>query len=456
MEPSEYQFTGFGWLPEGASSTCPTNTLHGDEQIILPPSLGDLRIKNVPSGAEFILHLPLLASQGIGTCTRVCSPQELESAAIVECGLRLTTFISLLEKSEFPIHVFQTIINRLYNSTHPVPKAAIDASNSIPFNLSKCVEMVQFILEAESAGIILTPLVQHWQDRYLKRATSSEVIALLHRLFYVSSIDALQTCFGNPNPSSYKASLLHILALVLEVVRKFLPQLLEDVASLELSECSVGTAKVMLLSRLVYGRELLPHPSKSPIDLIQARYSRFYDLAWRWAAADTVETLACALSDSLTIGSGDTTLQGNGEKVEDVDMVEAGQKLRIQHDCHPSEFAIGIEGNGAGFIIVQSTTLIHSWEYFKRICRANLSEMKNRVIVLPSYFPSALLPTVLALCHHQVADMAGLNRKSLDFVLSHGVEFGLLANDPEQMPYPLFAKLHRRATATWNGNATSS
>lgn len=398
------------------------------DEVKLPESFADIHITNIHSGHEFALHTPMLSVYGIGSHHFAGPSHPLFRDPVGMLSKRLQMLRTFLETSTLPIYLLKNAIAHIYRLDMPTILETPDKTLQRPtsFDLSQCHDRFLEVLLIEEMGLFIVPFINYWCDTYLNQASPEEAVAILHRIFFTSSIESINSILPTDANKVPPTAYTHLISVVLEVVRKSKGSFMETIASLETTDHAIGLVKAMLLASIVC--------SKSSVALIdQAAMTPFRRFILDWSSVDPTSDDEAPAPDAP------------------VDMQAAGEEFVECQGLYPSEFAIGIEGNGPSFIAAQGTKMFWHWEYFRRLVVANMTELKTRVIILPSHFPVALLEVIMRLIHgydplHVL--LHELSRTDLEFVISSGAEFGLLRSNVETpTPHPLFFSLYRAASS---------
>ena len=395
--------------------------------------LADLQIFNQPSQYEFHLHSGVLALRGIGSHPRIqdaqtCHSSRFGSISTKENDLqrekadaRLAAFVSLLETSTRPISSLKLLISCFYNffySSHAPLSWSNDLTPSLPSDdfVFECVNLVYLALEMESTQISADPIYILWKKEVRTKVSVEMATKILHQLFGTFTEEQLEQVRRYYESTSPGGTVFCLMICQLTLIAQSSAATFDaTLASEEDSTRPIGTKRLLMLSRLV-------NSPKKPVSDDQSHYLPG-PIEVLWHAPSTAATAASAEVSTRSTSS------DVDKSIEDED-VKYGKGVLETHGCKGSEFVFVIEGRRDTYVLVQSWLLFVRWSYFEKVVKANMSEMRTRVVVLPSDFPPIALVIIMRLLHghkdlHMMKELRAEDEK---FVLLHGVEFGLLSD----------------------------
>lgn len=396
----------------------------------------DLNITNKHWNHEFKLHKALLAAAGIGSHPRLSfasngpesfsedtnTPKSSNHELAVQKKLieekaeaKMQKFKMLLETSNQPLPVLNLVIRMIYQVYLPDLRSNWDYSRNLALKTISNLPRfsIEESLEWTAAALLLDLLAPsyaaraliHWQETVLNRASASESAEFLSRVF--SLYDAPSKPSNEPNSSDEEFNLLSR-STVRFVLVATLERLFGKHRTFDEFRSSSGLSLVI--------DKLAPTGSmESSSSIINGMLSHhlgrpYFPLEWHSATSNV----------SISTSFAPPFAQQHEEK---------GARVLSKLGAGPNEFVICIEGTHR-YMVVQGWLLFVQWRYFETLAQANLSEMRSRVIVLPSNFRSKVLDLILQILHgytrldaHRSA--GALSENELNFLISDGIQFGI-------------------------------
>ena len=440
-----------------------------------PSSLADLRITNSHHCKEFLLHSGILALRGIGTHPRLTwvrngatkstaapaadttkpaaaaaasdlateiSHQSNTPSPSEEGAERLEKFKRIITSSTLPLSALNALIRVIYNAEESQSNS--DDTKTVPslfsstFSMTECLEAYEVLMLLNNLGIDAFPSLKRWQVSCLQKASPSDHVKILYRIFCDSTPEIIERLEKDPKAHVNNMYCSIVIAL-LQLVGKQ-PEIFDSfVPTTENTSHVLPVSKLLSLSRLVYSapsRRLAELTNETPCIWIPT-----FDSEWKSLSRTSNVTTPESSSRQLVNSNGSITSSSTPTSSE-IDMVKAGIQFLSENGAEAGEFAIGIEGQGPKFMLAQGWILYRFWNYFEQLARANMFEMSTRVIVLPSYFSVGILERMLRSAHGHIASMRPLSQEESEFTAKLGLEFGIVVDAKSIVSEPLMASLH--------------